>query len=190
MCEYYPGETQHGLGKRDLHTGEEIIARTFKRLVRTSFQHKDNVAGGDSGLWQLSNKAILSERDNEDLKPKHTSWSPAPARTILCRSVIPFSTKISCRVFSLIVFEPLHFLHLGHINFRTQDCSGLFRRSSLPVFLSQLLSSPFTIMAGSSHVARSAWRDLATRKPADPRRQLTRFPYLAFYECPSFAFAG
>lgn len=40
------------------------------------------------------------------------SSSPAPASTILCWFAIPLSTSSSCRVFSLTVLAPLHFLHL------------------------------------------------------------------------------
>ena len=40
------------------------------------------------------------------------SSSPAPASTILCWFAIPLSTNSSCRVFSLTVLAPLHFLHL------------------------------------------------------------------------------
>ena len=40
------------------------------------------------------------------------SSSPAPARMIRCWFAIPLSTNSSCRVFSLTVLAPLHFLHL------------------------------------------------------------------------------
>ena len=40
------------------------------------------------------------------------SSSPAPARTIRCWFAMPLSISNSCRVFSLTVLAPLHFLHL------------------------------------------------------------------------------
>lgn len=53
-----------------------------------------------------------------------TSSSPAPDRTTRCRSAIPRSMNISCRVFSFTVFLPLHFLQLHnatHVRLRSES---------------------------------------------------------------------
>lgn len=81
------------------------------------------------------------------------SSSPAPARTILCWFVMPRSMNTSCRVFSLIVLAPLHFLHLRAHQLGA-DKGTISLKSILPVFFTEFFA---LTTAFSAHSPRSAY---------------------------------
>ena len=109
-------------------------------------------------------KRSFPERWNEScgvcLRTKTTSpggipgsSSPAPARTILCWFAMPLSTSNSCRVFSLTVLAPLHFLHL-HFHQLVTDENIISFTTLSPVFFTEFFALTITLGA---HGSRSAY---------------------------------
>lgn len=112
-----------------------------------------------------------------------TCWSPAPARTIRCPSGMPFSIKISCRVFSSTVFSPLHFLHLlimsGH------KCICIAERTGLSLLAYCLDRCTQCISFALCHTVKRQ----SQNKCAMECSKSSKASYLCLDKSPAFSFA-